>query len=75
MSERGKPGASGETQRQVVAAILRDHQFVPGRYPDPDYCSCGTRYGLYTKGDGLYPCHLNLHVPDEILRALKEGGE
>jgi hypothetical protein len=36
---------------QVLAAELRRHRFLPGKYPDPDYCSCGARFGLYTKGE------------------------
>jgi hypothetical protein len=51
-----------EVLREGFAAILRTHVFQPGEYPDPDYCSCGQRYGLYTKGDGYYPCFINMHV-------------
>jgi hypothetical protein len=45
---------------QLFATELHKHRFLPGKYPDPDYCSCGVRFGLYTKGQarGQWDWHI-----------------
>jgi len=53
---------------QILATELHRHRFLPGKYPDADYCSCGARFGLYTKGQGRG--QWDFHVARELLLKL-----
>jgi hypothetical protein len=54
---------------KFLATELHKHRFLPGKYPDPDYCSCGTRFGLYTRGQARG--QWDWHIARELLLKLQ----